>query len=344
MQTGIEQLLQPIDDQAPSGPNLEYTPEFQALEELARPRKERALGAGILVPEAPEWRQVAESAEQLLLRSKDLRLGVLLSSARLHQDGLVGWADGVGLLRQLLERFWDDIHPRLETDEDNDPTERINAIAALGEGEQTLVQLRTVRLFKGMHPGHFSLRELRISQGTLKRGVDEVADTPEPAAIDACLRDCPLDALLGVDAALDSAQTDIGAIAHVFAERTPGYGPELAPLIHDLSELRAFLRPYVAERTGAMPSDQADAATNADSDRASASAPRAHALEHPDDVRRMLDQLCEYYARREPSSPIPLLLRRAQRLVGLDFAALMRDLAPRGIDELQVVSGQDHAD
>ncbi|WP_031422713.1 type VI secretion system protein TssA [Xanthomonas euvesicatoria] len=342
MQIDSEQLLQPVDAQAPSGPNLEYTPEFQSLEELARPRQERALGAGVLVPEAPEWRQVAESAEHLLLRSKDLRLGILLSIARLHQDGLVGWSSGVSLLRHLLERFWDDVHPGLDADEDNDPTERVNAIAALADSERTLTQLRNVRLFKGLHPGHFSLRDLRIVQGTLKRAADDPSEAPEPAAIDACLRDCPLEALLELDAALAAAQDDIAAMAGLFAERTPGYGPELAPLTHDLGELRVFLRPYVAERFGSTADPAEHAASGTDD--ANAPAPRAQALEHPDDVRRMLDQLCDYYARREPSSPVPLLLRRAQRLVGLDFAALMRDLAPRGIDELQVVSGQDHSD
>ncbi|WP_372393768.1 type VI secretion system protein TssA [Xanthomonas sp. NCPPB 3582] len=343
-QIDIEPLLQPVDAQAPSGPNLEYTPEFQALEDLARPRQERALGTSLLVPEAPEWRQVAERAEQLLLRSKDLRLGILLSTARLHQEGLVGWAGAVALLRQLLERFWDDVHPHLDTDEDNDPTERVNAIAALADGERMLAQLRNTRLFKGLHPGHFSLRELRIAQGTLKLGADEVTETPKPAAIDACLRDCALDALLGLDAALATAQDDIAAIAGVFAERTPGAGPDFAPLAQDLGELRAFLRPYVSERSTSTADATTARAANVDS--ATAPAPRAQlqAVEHPDDVRRMLDQLCDYYARREPSSPVPLLLRRAQRLVGLDFAALLRDLAPRGIDELQVVSGQDHAD
>ena len=54
---------------------------------------------------------------------------------------------------------------------------------------------------------------------------------------------------------------------------------------------------------------------------------------------RRIDELCDYYARREPSSPVPLLLRRAQRLVGMDFEDLLRDLAPTGIDELRVVSG-----
>jgi type VI secretion system protein ImpA len=34
-----------------------------------------------------------------------------------------------------------------------------------------------------------------------------------------------------------------------------------------------------------------------------------------------------------------LLLRRAQRLVGMSFLDLMKDLAPGGITELKVVSG-----
>jgi type VI secretion system protein ImpA len=54
---------------------------------------------------------------------------------------------------------------------------------------------------------------------------------------------------------------------------------------------------------------------------------------------RKLDELCEYYARSEPSSPVPLLLRRAQRLVGKDFVDLLKDLAPGGISEFQVISG-----
>ncbi|AUI92653.1 hypothetical protein BVV10_21125 [Xanthomonas oryzae pv. oryzae] len=36
---------------------------------------------------------------------------------------------------------------------------------------------------------------------------------------------------------------------------------------------------------------------------------------------------------------MPMLLRRAQRLVGANFLALMKRLAPAGIDELQRVTG-----
>ena len=58
-----------------------------------------------------------------------------------------------------------------------------------------------------------------------------------------------------------------------------------------------------------------------------------------DDVRQMLDRLCEYYQRNEPSSPVPLLLRRARRLVGLGFADLMRDLSPDAIPQIEKISG-----
>ena len=62
-------------------------------------------------------------------------------------------------------------------------------------------------------------------------------------------------------------------------------------------------------------------------------------IETPQDVIRRLDEICEYYARREPSSPIPHLLRRAQRLVGMNFVDLMKELAPGGLSEFQVISG-----
>ncbi len=37
-----------------------------------------------------------------------------------------------------------------------------------------------------------------------------------------------------------------------------------------------------------------------------------------------------YYARQEPSRPVPILLTRAKRLVGADFMTIMKDMAPQG--------------
>ena len=63
------------------------------------------------------------------------------------------------------------------------------------------------------------------------------------------------------------------------------------------------------------------------------------AVKNPNDVIRMLDKILDYYARSEPSSPLPLLLERAKRLVSKDFMTIMRDIAPEGVDQASRVGG-----
>jgi type VI secretion system protein ImpA len=58
-----------------------------------------------------------------------------------------------------------------------------------------------------------------------------------------------------------------------------------------------------------------------------------------DDVVRVLEELCEYYREHEPASPLPLLLRRCQRLVGLDFLATLRELAPEALAQITLLGG-----
>jgi type VI secretion system protein ImpA len=59
------------------------------------------------------------------------------------------------------------------------------------------------------------------------------------------------------------------------------------------------------------------------------------------DVIATLDRVCDYYTATEPSSPVPLLLRRAQRLVAMDFLALVRDLAQERVVDIAKTAGLD---
>jgi type VI secretion system protein ImpA len=60
-----------------------------------------------------------------------------------------------------------------------------------------------------------------------------------------------------------------------------------------------------------------------------------------DDVIRRIDEICDYYDRHEPSSPLPILLRRARRLVGKRFTDVLKNIAPGSLSELQMLSGPD---
>jgi len=52
------------------------------------------------------------------------------------------------------------------------------------------------------------------------------------------------------------------------------------------------------------------------------------AIQSRQDAVRALDAMAEYFRRNEPSSPIPLFVERAKRLVAKDFLEVLADIAP----------------
>jgi type VI secretion system protein ImpA len=58
-----------------------------------------------------------------------------------------------------------------------------------------------------------------------------------------------------------------------------------------------------------------------------------------EDTIRALDRVCEWIDRNEPTNPAPLLIRRAQRLMGKSFIDIIRDLAPDGLKDVERLAG-----
>ena len=340
----LESLLSPLDGESPTGENLEYDPDFMALERLAAPKAERGIGEEVIAAEEPDWDKVSGQAEALLGRSKDLRVAVHLTTAWMRTTGLPGWAAGLQLIRSLLEEYWDGVHPQLDAEDDNDPTARVNAVAAIADLQGMLRFFRVTPFVQSPRMGRFTLRDLRIANGTLKvgDGDDENVERPGLAQIEACCMDCPEEQLAANVAAISAALEHVKAIDAIFNEQVGTAGPELKPLLSDVYEVKKFLEPQLAKRSPQIVEAGGDAEGEMASGGSAGSTQQVHSgrIENSQDVIRRLDDICDYYARCEPSSPIPLLLRRAQRLVGLSFVDLMKDLAPGGMSELQVISGE----
>ncbi len=336
-------LLLPVSEASPAGQDLEYDPDFMALDRAAATKSERAIGDAVKPAEEPDWERVVVLAEGLLGRSKDLRIAVHLGTAWMRIRGLPGWSDGLALIRGLLESHWDDVHPQLDAEDDNDPTARVNAVVPIGDPLGVLGYLRTTPFVQSPRLGRFSLRDLRIANGTLKLG-DAATGLPTMTDIEACCMDCPEDQLLQVAQAVSDSLEHAKSIDAIFSDHIGTAGPELKPLLSDTIELKKFLDAQVARRIPQVTEAAGEGAASGEDAGGSASTAVAVAsgrISSPQDVLRRIDDLCEYYARNEPSSPVPLLLRRAQRLVGLNFLDLLKDLAPGGISELRTISGSE---
>jgi type VI secretion system protein ImpA len=333
----LEALLAPVTDDSPAGDDLEYDPEYLALERAAAPKAERAVGDNVKAAEEPDWDKVVELAEAVLARSKDMRAAVHLTTGWLRTSGMPGWNAGLGLIRGLLEHYWETVHPQLDAEDDNDPTMRVNSVVPLGDLQGVLRYFRTTPFVQSPRLGRFDLRALRIANGSLKVSASEGAE-PSLTEIEACCMDCAEDELVAVTTAIREALEHAKAIDAIFNDRVGTAGPDLKNLLSDVYELKKFLEPQLARRLPQEGSSEEGASEDGGTGGGPARASTG-AIAGPQDVMRRLDELCDYYTRSEPSSPVPLLLRRAQRLVGMDFMDLLKDLAPGGISELRVVSG-----
>jgi type VI secretion system protein ImpA len=331
----VDRLLEPSSPDSPCGENLEYDPAYAEMELASKGKPEQQYGDTLVPAQEPDWRLVKAKATELLGRTKDLRIAVYLARALARTDGLPGLAEGLALLKGLVERHWDSLHPQLDPDDGYDPTLRVNTLAALNDPEATLRAVREAPLVSSRAMGRFSLRDVQLATGALPPPAD--GKVPDLAAIDGAFADCDLAALTQTATALETSLASAGAFQIAVSERV---GSAQTVNLSELVKLLKAARQVVSERLSrrGAPAAAAPAAEGVSAPRpAPAIAPGSVASR--EDVIRTLDLLCDYFNRNEPSSPVPLLLQRAKRLVSKNFFEIVKDLAPEAVAQVELIRG-----
>ncbi|WP_259754978.1 type VI secretion system protein TssA [Pseudomonas sp. GCEP-101] len=332
-------LLASISESAPCGVDLEYDSEFLQLERDAQGRPERSMGDVVQAAEPPDWRAVEQASSSLLQRSKDLRITHFLVQSSLALEGLDGLASGLTLISELLSRYWAELYPRLDADDDNDPTVRVNTLAGL-TCDTNLALLRNAVLLRSRVFGTVTVRAALNAAGLLPAS-DETLGADE---LTGALRDSDPERLDATRTAILTALEAAQAIERQVAEQVGSdRGVDLQPLRQPLKlALQVLGESAQATTDGTDATAQEPPRTDAAGAAASPSAaPASGEIRNRDDVRRSLDRLLEYYARHEPSSPLPVLLNRARTLVDADFASIVRNLIPDGISQFENLRGPD---
>lgn len=342
----LDSLLAPVAADAPCGRDMEYEPAFLELQELARGKPEQSIGDKVKPAQEPVWSKVRTTAEALFGSTKDLRVAGLLHLSLLKTAGISGLESGLGLIRALLEQYWDGLYPALDADDDNDPTFRINSLLAAVVSDDALATLRLAPLVESRQFGKHSLRGYRIATGALK--VDPATQGADPPAdvgrIEAAFADAQIDSLTGVAGLLNTAADHLNAIQHILLDKADGIPDDLKSLSGDLKEMKGLVDVQLAKR-GVNTSSQQVAPTMSENGQATAvTGGGSGEIRNRSDVLATLDRICDYYARAEPSSPVPMLLQRARRLVNKDFMAIIRDLTPSAVSEAEVIGGLEKRD
>ncbi|OPA96772.1 type VI secretion protein ImpA [Pseudomonas fluorescens] len=332
-------LLTAVSATSPCGEDMEYDAQFLQLERDAKGQPERSMGDSILPAEPPEWRSIQQQSLDLLQRSKDLRITHFLLQSSLALQGVAGLAEVLTLINALLREYWADLHPRLDADDDNDPTVRVNALSGL-TSDTTIRLLRESILTRSRTFGPVSLRAALNASG-LQIFADEQLGSQQ---LNAAFLDSDPEQLQATRDALSAARAACEAIEQQVNDQVgSAQGVDLSGLKQPLKQALHILNQAVpgtdsSSEPEAVSDDNAPSVEYA----AAPAAPRpAGDIATRDDVLRSLDKILAYYTRHEPSSPLPVLLNRAKHLVHADFAAIVRNLIPDGMSQFENLRGPD---
>ena len=341
MALNIAPLVEPIAADAPAGrdPTL-HDGAFQALQQAIKGRVEYKDVGGdeVRVYHPPDWQAVYEQALDCASRTRDLRLCLMLMRSAASTEGPAGLSAGIGLLRETIARFWDDLYPALDAETD-DPGEqvfrRVTVLNELADRSGLLRDLRDMPILEARGIGRFGLRAIHLAQG--KEAPSPGEEVPESGLIQGALGNDP--AIGETRATLVAAREAVGGLDQELRDRLGTDAPDLAPLGRILEEMASVLgasapaeaAPGAVASVGAAP-----AAVGA----APAAEPAvADELHNREQVVAALDKILAYYARHEAASPIPLLVKRVKRLVPMDFLDLMEDLAPSAVKQIKEIGG-----
>ncbi len=332
----VASLLSPVSVESPAGEDLRYDRRYMEVMRAAEGTPEDSYTNTPAAP--PDWRAVRDGGLELLARSKDLRVGLLLACSELRMSGFPGLRDGLAVLRGLLEQYWDNMFPQLDPEDGNDPTERVNILASMlappgtmGDSIRFIEGIREQPLAESRMAGRISYREILVAMGELPPLEGEGAFNPDAAGIEAVFRDVEPEQVQEraheVEACLEHAK----AIETVLTEKV-GHGRSV-----DFSPLRTLLTDIVKQVRKRLPSAAGEEASKEGSP-TEPGVRIAGEVRSRDDVLLAFGKIVSYYERVEPSSPVPLFVKCAEQMVGKSFAEIVRVLTPDAVGMLVSIS------
>lgn len=347
----LEALLQPIALDNPCGPDLRGVSGDQILAKANDLRQEvdpefDPSGRG----KSADWAGLVKlCAEALTSRTKDLQLAAYLTEGLARTEDFPGLIVGLRLTRELVERYWDGLHPGSEDGEIVLPV-RARWLTWLGGSGEFLASVKRIPLTAALgeraHCWFDYEQSGRVEEASRKSDTQRRDELLAAGLITGeqwrqAVRATPSTTLGPTLTAIDEALAEIAALKSVGDERFGDEAPLFIELDNLLVDCRDYLRRAQAAEAGqdeihpALPGTTG-AGFGATTSGMSAAGGPGGPIASRDHAYRILREVADYLRRVEPHSPAPLLIDRAVKWGGMSFEDLLQDVVKHGDVRAQV--------
>jgi type VI secretion system protein ImpA len=334
----LENILNPIPGENPSGQNLRYDPVYEKVKEARREEDDLPQG---------EWSRAVKNADPALVirlttealstKTKDLQLVAWLTEALLRQDGIGGLKEGLDLLHGIIEKFWDSVYPEPEDGDMELRAAPLNWIGTYIGGQLRKTPLTRSRYdwFKYLESRSVGYEEVCAGNDTKmaarQNAIAEKKLTPETFDQDmnSTQREFYVHLVKDFEETLTSLQSLDDLCKEKLGRESPGFG-NLRSALEDVQSLSQTFLKSMEEPAAEVPLEEVDLPQSATEVPVAPARKRTVSQEPVDreDAFRRIISAADFLRHVEPSNPAAYLVLR-----GLQWGDLLaRGSSPASTD------------
>ncbi len=354
----IEALLAPISGENPAGKSVRDGPygsakelegnlakplltvlrdvgPFDAIKEARRATDELAKGEWEGETKTADWRAVIDiSTHVLSTKSKDIEIAAWMVEALVKRHGFPGLRDGLRLLREIQERFWESLYPSIE---DGDLESRAGRLEWVNEKLPSSVRAVVVtqsrdgenyswlhweesRTIENLGRQNPEARAAALAEGKISGEVFDKAVAATPRAyFETVFED------------LNECWEECERLSTVVDEKFGRDAPSLLNVKKALEDLRTLVTPIVKKKRELEP-DPTTGQPAGELDQQAAdiaftpSGPVPFAPQNRADALNRLAAVADFFRRTEPHSPVAYLVQRAVQWGKMPLEEWLRDV------------------
>jgi len=324
----IDAILKPISGDKPCGVDPRDGLSFELLKEARREEDAASQGDWKRDVKVADWSKAIQLATQILAtEGKDLQVAVWLTEALVKRYGSGGLRDGLKILRELHEQYWDSFYPLVE-DGDLDfrggRLEALNKLLPVAIECMPLIQPPGGPAYGYVHRKQAleveNLRRGAATDGEMKRALAEALDEGkiDKEKFDKAVAATPLSYCSTILENLNQSEDECKGLQRVLDDKYGHEPPNLRLIKEAVHECWDFMNDTVKDKGGvttpilsqseltSQEAAMAPVVQMTSSGSGIMPADRADAL-------RRLGAVAEFFRRTEPHSPVAYLVQRAAR-------------------------------
>ncbi len=326
----LEKMLKPVSNDLPCGIDIDESGDLYKIEILVQGEVETQFSEAV----PPEWKKVIRDLEKLFDKTKDLWVVNYLLIGFAELDGLTGASTGIKFLYELLERYWDEIWPIIDLEDEDEPYRlRLSPIETLFDPNSHFVNLlKNATLCKSKKYGSFSYKDIaeyqKESQADKLKIVDDAIIDTHSEYLEVIRKQflLSLEYSKKIDDFINNKAGEINNSSNT------------DKIIILMERVNSYIEKALSNSNEEVDcaDGESDNATISEStlDKGNRTTGGVGKINSSSDVINNLEKICEWYKKNEPSSMIPFLIRRTIGLIDKPFDEIIKDIASNAMPQI----------